>query len=165
MNYTKSYFITILILTILFQSCQNSTNKENQADSISTDSVIVAVDQKSREELIVNRDTIEIKDSLNPTDFELKHTPEITLGEKDEKGYAKIYIFLGSEGIKHPEEESHWIDFIDLYSDGKLYKHHEFANDSSAGKIQYFIPLEKAKKITVYSGCNLHGVWKKEIEL
>ena len=100
-----------------------------------------------------------------PTDFEKKHTPNIKIGAKDEKGYSHIKITVGIDGIVHPASEAHWIDFLTLYLDGKEFKHLEFENNSEQTNVELFVPLENVKKVKVVTGCNLHGIWSKETEI
>jgi len=67
-----------------------------------------------------NRKLMKPKDVNNLTKAELKHTPKITLGNKDSNGYTLVEVTVGQGGIIHPSKKGHWIDFISLYVDRKL---------------------------------------------
>jgi superoxide reductase len=76
-----------------------------------------------------------------------KHVPVI---EKIDGGYK---VKIGS--VPHPMEEKHYIEWIELQADGKVYK-------------QYLAPGQKpeavfkidAVKVTAREYCNIHGLWK-----
>ena len=67
------------------------------------------------EERIINK-----KDSTNPTDFELKHTPNIILGKVDDtQDFITVKVRVGDNEKVHSSVENHWIDEIELYADDK----------------------------------------------
>ncbi len=76
-----------------------------------------------------------------------KHVPVI---EKIDGGFL---VKVGS--VAHPMEEKHYIEWIELQADGKIYK-------------QYLAPGQKpeavfkveAQNVTAREYCNLHGLWK-----
>lgn len=78
-----------------------------------------------------------------------KHVPVIDIGSDE------ITVKVGSD--PHPMEEKHYIQWIELLADDKLYR-------------QYLNPGEKpeatfpviAKQVTAREYCNLHGQWKAE---
>jgi superoxide reductase len=120
---------------------------------------IATAQEKSNNKLIINRQKMSFADPNNPTDFELKHTPEITFLESDGNGFTKVRIHVGSNGIVHPTTENHWIDYFKISNNGKLVAHTEFENGPIRGYAEYFIKLAKGDELTVESGCNLHGIW------
>ncbi len=109
--------------------------------------------------LIINRQKMSFIDPENPTDHELKHTPEITFLESDDKGFTKMKIHLGSKGIVHPTEENHWIDYLKIFNNDKLIAFTEFENGPIRGYAEYFVKLAKGDTVLVEAGCNLHGIW------
>lgn len=109
--------------------------------------------------LIINRQKMLIADPENPTDHELKHTPEITFLESDGNGFTRMKILLGSKGIVHPTEENHWIDYLKIYNNNKLVAFTEFENGPIRGYAEYFVKLAKGDTVSVEAGCNLHGIW------
>ncbi len=78
-----------------------------------------------------------------------KHVPVIT---KVDGGYK---VVVGSTA--HPMEEKHWIEWIELIADGKVYR--QDLNPGDAPEATFNV---KAGKVEVRELCNLHGVWKAD---
>jgi superoxide reductase len=76
-----------------------------------------------------------------------KHVPII------EKSNGKIKVKVGS--IPHPMEDKHWIEWIELVADGKVYR--KFLNPGDSPEADFEI---EAENITAREYCNLHGLWK-----
>ena len=76
-----------------------------------------------------------------------KHVPVI---EKTGAGYK---VKVGS--VPHPMEEKHWIEFIELIADGKVYRQN--LNPGQAPEATFCI---KADQVSAREYCNLHGLWK-----
>jgi len=76
-----------------------------------------------------------------------KHVPVV---EKTADGFK---VKVGS--VAHPMEEKHWIEFIELIVDGKVYR--EFLKPGQSPEATFCI---KADKVTAREYCNLHGLWK-----
>jgi len=76
-----------------------------------------------------------------------KHVPVI---EKVAGGYK---VKVGS--IPHPMEEKHYIEWIELTADGKVYR--QFLKP---GQVAEAIFLTEAKTVSAREYCNLHGLWK-----
>ena len=76
-----------------------------------------------------------------------KHVPVI------EKSNGKIKVKVGS--VPHPMEDKHWIEWIELVADGKVYRN--FLNPGDNPEADFKI---EAENITVREYCNLHGLWK-----
>jgi len=112
-----------------------------------------------------NRTIMSIKDAKNPTKAELKHTPQITIGTKDAKGYTQIDITVGQGGIIHPSTKGHWIDFIKLHADDKLVGISELMAEISRGATSFSVKLDGVKSLTATSGCNLHGIWSSTLKV
>ena len=112
-----------------------------------------------------NRTLMAPKDPKNLTKGELKHTPQITLGDKDAHGYTLVEITVGQGGIIHPSTKGHWIDFITLYVDKKLVGTTELEAKISRGAAAFRVKLDGAKFITANAGCNLHGIWASTHQL
>ncbi len=77
-----------------------------------------------------------------------KHVPAV---EKTENG---ILAKVGS--VPHPMEEKHFIEWIEVITDGKAYR--KFLNPGEAPEAGFCCVDESA---TVREYCNLHGLWKK----
>ncbi|MDM8537454.1 desulfoferrodoxin [Desulfobacterales bacterium HSG17] len=76
-----------------------------------------------------------------------KHVPVI---EKTDSG---ITVKVGS--VAHPMEEKHYIQFVELLADGKVYR--QFLNPGDAPEATFAIT---ADEVSAREYCNLHGLWK-----
>lgn len=76
-----------------------------------------------------------------------KHVPVI------EKADGGVKVKVG--GVPHPMEEKHFIEFVELIVDGKVYR--QFLNPGEAPEA--FFPVE-GDNLTAREYCNLHGLWK-----
>ena len=99
-------------------------------------------------------------EKLSPS--ELKHTPQITVKTKDASGYTAVEITVGQGGIIHPSTPDHWIDFIELYADGKLVAKATLEAEISRGLALFGVKLDGVKTLKAKAGCNLHGIWTSE---
>ncbi len=117
------------------------------------------------EKLIKNTTKMKIADSTKPTKAELKHTPEITIGSKDNKGYTLVEVNVGKNGIIHPSEANHWIYEIELYADGKLVEKVSLEPVISRGYLAARVKLDNVKLLKAVSKCNLHGIWESTLKL
>ncbi len=79
-----------------------------------------------------------------------KHVPVI---EKIDNGFK---VTVGS--VKHPMEDKHYIEWIELIADGKSYI--QFLSPGDEPVAEFFV---KATKVTAREYCNLHGLWKAEL--
>lgn len=76
-----------------------------------------------------------------------KHVPVI---EKIEGG---VLVKVG--GIEHPMEEKHYIEWIEVHADNKVYRKHLKPGDKPEA---IFMLDEEIKFAREY--CNVHGLWK-----
>lgn len=76
-----------------------------------------------------------------------KHVPVI------EKSGNKVTVKVGS--VTHPMEEKHYIEFIELMADGKVYR--KFLKPGEAPEATFEVT---AAQVTAREYCNLHGLWK-----
>jgi superoxide reductase len=77
-----------------------------------------------------------------------KHVPFI---EKTENG---IIVKVG-QNQEHPMEEKHYIEWIQIFADGKSYR--QFLKPGDKPQAIFEI---KAEKINAREYCNIHGLWK-----
>jgi superoxide reductase len=92
-----------------------------------------------------------ILQEANTTDAaQEKHVPVI---EKTDQGYK---VSIGS--IPHPMEEAHYIEWIELIADGKVYR-----QELKAGDLPEANFCITAESVLVRAFCNLHGLWEKNI--
>lgn len=111
----------------------------------------------------MNRMVMKAKDPKNMEKGELKHTPQITIKDKDAKGYTLVEITVGQGGIVHPSTPDHWIDFISLHADDKLIGKNTLEPEVSRGATSFAVKLDNVKTLKATSGCNLHGIWSSTI--
>lgn len=76
-----------------------------------------------------------------------KHVPVI---EKVDGGYQ---VKVGS--VPHPMEEKHYIEWIELLADGKVYR--QFLEPGQTPEA--FFPVT-AESVSAREYCNIHGLWK-----
>lgn len=76
-----------------------------------------------------------------------KHVPVI---EKVDGGFK---VKVGS--VAHPMEEKHYIEWIEIIADGKVYR--KFLKPGDKPEAVFKID---AAKVTAREYCNLHGHWK-----
>jgi len=76
-----------------------------------------------------------------------KHVPVV---EKVDKGYK---VSVGS--VPHPMEEKHWIEWIELIADGKVYR-----QNLAPGETPEATFCVDAGDADARAYCNLHGLWK-----
>ncbi len=75
-----------------------------------------------------------------------KHIPIV------EKNGNLLKVTVGS--VAHPMEENHYIEWIEVISEGKIFK--KFLKPGILPQVEYVIEGE----ISVRAYCNLHGLWK-----
>ena len=76
-----------------------------------------------------------------------KHVPVI---EKTDGGYR---VKVGSTA--HPMEEKHYIEWVELLTDGKAYR--QFLKPGDAPEAFFTV---SASSVSAREYCNLHGLWK-----
>ncbi|MDD2383882.1 MAG: desulfoferrodoxin family protein [Sulfurospirillaceae bacterium] len=117
------------------------------------------------EKLIVNKKKMQIKDSANPTELELKHSPEIKVGVVDAKGYSLVEVNIGQKGIIHPSDDKHWIYEIELLADAKKVASVSLEPTISRGYLAARVNTKDVKVLSAISKCNLHGEYSASITL
>lgn len=76
-----------------------------------------------------------------------KHLPVI------ERDGQTVTVKVGS--VSHPMEEKHWIEWIELIADGRVYRKHLNAGEAPAATF-----CVDAENLEARSYCNLHGLWQ-----
>ena len=76
-----------------------------------------------------------------------KHVPIV---EKTANGFK---VTVGS--TLHPMEAKHYIEWIEIFADGKSYK--QFLQPGQEPVAEFCI---QAEQVTAREYCNLHGLWK-----
>ena len=80
-----------------------------------------------------------------------KHVPAVKVSE------GIVEVNVGS--VNHPMEEVHWIEWVQLISDKGSYR--KWLNPGEAPNVKFLLADEKP--LAVYAYCNLHGLWKSEL--
>ena len=81
-----------------------------------------------------------------------KHVPVVSLDGN------KVHVEVGS--VLHPMLDEHSIEWIILQTDKAVYRR----NLKPHGKpIADFLLVDNEKPISVYTYCNLHGLWETEL--
>ena len=76
-----------------------------------------------------------------------KHVPVVEIAE------GAVTVKVGS--VPHPMEQKHFIQWIEVISDGVAYR--QFLKPGDASQATFNIT---AGELTVREYCNLHGLWK-----
>lgn len=106
-------------------------------------------------ELAINGQPAELLVAGSTDAAKEKHVPEV----KVEDGKVKVQV--GS--TPHPMLEKHWITNIWMeYPDGTVEKVTLLPGEEPVAEFEI---KDKKGTATVYEYCNLHGLWKAEIEL
>lgn len=117
------------------------------------------------EKLIVNKQKMAIKDPANPTEAELKHSPEIKVGAVDAQGFALVEVNIGQKGVIHPSVANHWIYEIELYADAAKIATVSLEPTASRGYLATRVNTKEIKVLSAISKCNLHGEYTASITL
>jgi superoxide reductase len=76
-----------------------------------------------------------------------KHVPVIEAIE----GGVKVKV----GDVPHPMEEKHWIQWVEIIADGKIYR--QYLNPGEPPEATFNV---SADQITAREYCNIHGLWK-----
>jgi superoxide reductase len=76
-----------------------------------------------------------------------KHVPVV------KRTKTSVKVKIGSK--KHPMEEKHYIEWIEIIADGKVYRHFLKPGDKPEAKFKV-----AAENVVAREYCNLHGLWK-----
>ena len=109
--------------------------------------IIVEVLHPGEGELVCCNEPMELLQEKTQDEGLEKHVPVI---EKTEKG---IKVKIGS--VPHPMEESHYIEFIEVLVNGKVYK--KFLKPGQAPEAEFEI---QTTDVQAREYCNIHGLWK-----
>ena len=93
-------------------------------------------------------------DELIPNTVEAsgeKHIPAVSV--KDDI----VEVNVGT--VDHPMVDVHWIEWVQLQTDKGSRRH--YLNPGEAPNVKFLLGDEKP--VAVYAYCNLHGLWKTEL--
>jgi len=80
-----------------------------------------------------------------------KHIPAVKVSP------GLVEVNVGS--VNHPMEEVHWIEWVQLVTDRGSQR--KYLNPGQAPNVRFLLADEKP--LEVYAYCNLHGLWKTEL--
>ena len=80
-----------------------------------------------------------------------KHIPAVKVSKN------AVEVNVGS--VDHPMVDVHWIEWVQLVTDKGSYR--KWLNPGDAPKVNFL--LDNEKPVEVYAYCNLHGLWKTEL--
>ena len=98
-------------------------------------------------ELVCCEEPMELLKENTEDEGREKHVPVI---EKTETG---IMVKVGS--IPHPMEKEHYIEWIEIIADKKVYR--KFLKPGDKPEAEFCI---EAEKVEAREYCNIHGLWK-----
>lgn len=102
-----------------------------------------------------------VKDMDNMTDLEKKHMPAITAPRKITRGKPfEVTIEVGKM-IEHPNEPTHYIEFLELYADHTYLARIDYTAQTTVPKAKLCLKLEHIhSKLRAFARCNIHGLWE-----
>ena len=80
-----------------------------------------------------------------------KHIPAVTVKENI------VEVNVGS--VDHPMVDVHWIEWVQLVTEKGSQR--KYLNPGEAPNVKFW--LGDDKPVAVYAYCNLHGLWKTEL--
>jgi superoxide reductase len=110
------------------------------------------------------------KDENNLTELEKKHLPIIESPDKISQDEAfEVNVRVGGiDGVEHPNEPAHSIEWIELYSGDTFVGRCHYSGGTSYPVAKFRLKLSHAHgPLKVWTKCNLHGLWErvKKLEL
>ena len=98
-------------------------------------------------------------DMAEMTDLEKKHTPVIQAPSSVKEGeFFDVTVEVGKL-LKHPNENGHFIQWIELYSGHTFINRVELTPTMNEPKVTIPVKLEHAHELKAVARCNLHGAW------
>ncbi|MDY6865996.1 MAG: class II SORL domain-containing protein [Halobacteriota archaeon] len=100
------------------------------------------------------------KDAKEMTDLEKKHTPVIEAPDLAKAGESfEVTIEVGKL-LKHPNEPTHFIEWIELYSEETFLTRVNLTAELTDPKVVIPIKLTHPHVMKARARCNIHGVWE-----
>lgn len=103
------------------------------------------------------------KDQKKLSDPEKKHLPVIEAPDnvkKDEDFEIDVCVG-GIDGVKHPNEPGHFIEWVELYCGDTFLGRASYSGGTSYPVAKFKVKLSHAHgPLKAWSKCNLHGIWE-----
>ncbi len=110
---------------------------------------IVEVLHAGRGQLVCCGQPMKLMEDKKSEEGKEKHLPVI------EKGEGKVVVKVGS--VAHPMEEQHYIEWIELITDGTVYRKQLKPGDEPRAEFSV-----EAEKLSARAYCNVHGLWQAD---
>jgi len=101
-----------------------------------------------------NQEVQFIEDMDTATEYQLKHTPNISITESADG--KVINVSIGLNGLSHPQTEEHLFEWIALYDGDKCVEQVNFTYEDTPVAAFTVAAIEG---LVVRAFCNLHGVF------
>jgi superoxide reductase len=102
----------------------------------------------------------EVADPANPSNLEKQHIPTIQAPESVKKGDCFEVTLEVGKAVAHPNEQTHFVRFMDLYADDTFLSRTDFTAGRMSPKVSLYITLRyPVRQLLAYAYCNLHGTW------
>jgi len=102
----------------------------------------------------------EANDPHNLTDLEAKHIPTIGAPSQIRAGEPFGATVKVGAALPHPNERSHFIEFIELYADDVLLARVSLTAVSTNPEVSLSVCLSApAEQLRALARCNIHGTW------
>ncbi len=106
-------------------------------------------------------DVNQVADMQNMTELEKKHLPVILAPQTVQAGERFQVIIEVGKLHPHPNEHTHFIEFIELYADRLYLARADLTAVTSWPEVTFNVSLPAgARELRAYERCNLHGVWE-----
>ena len=119
----------------------------NQVYKCSVCGNIVEVIHASGGTLVCCGKNMELQNPNTTDAAQEKHVPVV------KKTATSVSVKIGSK--KHPMEAAHYIEWIEIIADGKVYRQYLKPGDKPQAKFKV-----AADSVVAREYCNLHGLWK-----
>ena len=114
----------------------------------------------------INKAKSERMDEMS--DLEKKHTPVIQAPSKVKKEEPFEVLIEVGKYMKHPNENAHYIEWIELFSGETFLVRVDLVPKLSEPNVKVVVALDHAHPLVAKERCNLHGQWQSlpfEIEV
>lgn len=107
-----------------------------------------------------------VSDLNNMTDLEKKHLPIITVPEKITANEKFDVIVEVGRLMPHPNELTHFIEFIELYAGDQYLARMDFTPETTYPTMKVTVCLNHIHgSLRAFTRCNLHGTWEGCVDI
>jgi len=117
-------------------------------------------DLTCKEDLFCGINAAQGETSSEMSDLEKKHTPVIEAPATVKKGEMFDVTVEAGKLLAHPNENAHFIEWIELYSGDTFLARTDLVPRLTAPKATFRLALDHGHDLVARIRCNLHGVWQ-----